>query len=201
MCLCHHRRYSFRRLQNSAPYNRLICQTVQNEPFPWDAVMHIACICERLARLQIQFRISRSFPPRNPANLGSKIRFWINLVPRALFPGFGGGAVEWPLQSQEKAPWGRGCFWIRRKEHTHNFKLCQHYRETVCRSNTLLLWKQDDFPVQFLKFNINVFISTPEKLPTFIMRTVPREGFARRQWHTGRVDHDDVMAVLLFFIK
>ena len=93
-CVCHHRRYSFRRRQNCAPYNRLICQTVQNEPFPWDAVMHIACICERLARLQIQFRISRSFPPRNPANLGSKIRFWINLVPRALFPGFGGGAVS-----------------------------------------------------------------------------------------------------------
>ena len=28
-------------------------------------------------RLQIQFRISRSFRPRNLANLGSKIRFWI----------------------------------------------------------------------------------------------------------------------------
>ena len=57
-CVCHHRRYSFRRPQNSAPYNRLICQTVQNEPFPWDAVMHIACICDRLARLQIQFELS-----------------------------------------------------------------------------------------------------------------------------------------------
>ena len=31
-------------------------------------------VCERL---QIQFRISRSFRPRNLANLGSKIRFWI----------------------------------------------------------------------------------------------------------------------------
>ena len=29
------------------------------------------------------------------------------LVPRALFPGFGGGAPH--LQSQGKAPWGRGC--------------------------------------------------------------------------------------------
>ena len=31
----------------------------------------------------------------------------INLVPRALFPGFGGGAPR--LQSQGKEPWGRGC--------------------------------------------------------------------------------------------
>ena len=39
--------------------------------------MHIARFGERLPRLQIQFRISRSFRPRNLANLGSKIRFWI----------------------------------------------------------------------------------------------------------------------------
>ena len=39
--------------------------------------MHIARVDERLPRLQIQFRISRSFRPRNLANLGSKIRFWI----------------------------------------------------------------------------------------------------------------------------
>ena len=39
--------------------------------------MHIARLCERLPRLQIQFRISRSFRPRNQANLGSKFRFWI----------------------------------------------------------------------------------------------------------------------------
>ena len=39
--------------------------------------MHFARVCERLPRLQIQFRISRSFRPRNRANLGSKIRFWI----------------------------------------------------------------------------------------------------------------------------
>ena len=30
----------------------------------------------------------------------------VNLVPRALFPGFGGGARP---QSQGNAPWGRGC--------------------------------------------------------------------------------------------
>ena len=34
--------------------------------------MHIARVCERLPRSQIQFRISRSFRPRNPANLGSE---------------------------------------------------------------------------------------------------------------------------------
>ena len=39
--------------------------------------MHIARVGERLPGLQIQFRISRSFRPRNLANLGSKIRFWI----------------------------------------------------------------------------------------------------------------------------
>ena len=39
--------------------------------------MHIALVGEKLPRLQIQFRISRSFRPRNLANLGSKIRFWI----------------------------------------------------------------------------------------------------------------------------
>ena len=39
--------------------------------------MHIARVGERLPRLQIQFRISRSFRPRNLANLRSKIRFWI----------------------------------------------------------------------------------------------------------------------------
>ena len=39
--------------------------------------MHITRVCARLPRLQIQFRISRSFRPRNPTNLGSKIRFWI----------------------------------------------------------------------------------------------------------------------------
>ena len=39
--------------------------------------MHIARVGERLPKLQIQIRISRSFRPRNLANLGSKIRFWI----------------------------------------------------------------------------------------------------------------------------
>ena len=39
--------------------------------------MHIARVCERLPRLQIQFWISRCFRPRNPANLGPIIRLWI----------------------------------------------------------------------------------------------------------------------------
>ena len=39
--------------------------------------MQIARVCERLQRLQIQFRISRSFDRQNPANRGSKFRFWI----------------------------------------------------------------------------------------------------------------------------
>ena len=39
--------------------------------------MHITRVCERLPRLQNQFRLSRSFRLRNPANLGSKIRFWV----------------------------------------------------------------------------------------------------------------------------
>ena len=37
--------------------------------------MHIVRVGERLPRLQIQFRISRSFRPRNLANLRSKIPF------------------------------------------------------------------------------------------------------------------------------
>ena len=39
--------------------------------------MHFARVCKRLTRLQIQFRISRSFRPQNQANLRSNIRFWI----------------------------------------------------------------------------------------------------------------------------
>ena len=51
--------------------------------------MHIARVGERFPRLQIQFRISRSFRPRNLANLGSKIRFWIrrNEHTLCLWPG------------------------------------------------------------------------------------------------------------------
>ena len=41
--------------------------------------MRIARVCKRLPRSQIQFRISRSFRPRNPANLRSEIGFWIRL--------------------------------------------------------------------------------------------------------------------------
>ena len=47
--------------------------------------MHIARVGERLQRLQIQFRISRSFRPRNLANLGSKIRFWIRRKEHTLY--------------------------------------------------------------------------------------------------------------------
>ena len=57
-----HRRYLNRRPKNSARCYH---------------IMHIARVCERLQRLQIQHRISRSFRPRNPANLRSKVRFWI----------------------------------------------------------------------------------------------------------------------------
>ena len=40
-----------------------------------EAVVHIARVGERLPRLQIHFRISRSFRPRNLENLGSKSVF------------------------------------------------------------------------------------------------------------------------------
>ena len=55
--------------------------------------MHIARVGEKLSRLQIQFRISRSFRPRNLSNLRSKIRFWIRrkehtLTVRHVFVGF-----------------------------------------------------------------------------------------------------------------
>ena len=49
------------------------------------AVIHIARVCERLPRSQIQFRISRSFRQRNPANLGSEICFWIRLKEYSVF--------------------------------------------------------------------------------------------------------------------
>ena len=74
-----HRCYSNCRPQNSARYNRIICQTGRKHVIPWEVVMHIARVWERLPRSQIQFRISRSLRPRNPANLGSEIRFWIRL--------------------------------------------------------------------------------------------------------------------------
>ena len=48
--------------------------------------MHIARVGERLPRLQIQFRISRSFRPRNLAKLGSKIRFWIRRKEHPVHP-------------------------------------------------------------------------------------------------------------------
>ena len=92
LCLFYifHRRYSNCRPLNSAQYNRIICQTVENVIF-WEDVVHTARFGERLPRLQIQFRISRSFRPRNLANLGSKIRFWIRRKEHTLrlrSPGF-----------------------------------------------------------------------------------------------------------------
>ena len=54
-------------------------------------------------------------------------RIWPrNLVPRALFPGFGGGAPH--LQSQRKAPWGRGC-WPRKKKKHLLSTLCTFQKE------------------------------------------------------------------------
>ena len=41
--------------------------------------MRTARVCKRLQRSRIQFRISRSFRLRNPANLRSEISFWIRL--------------------------------------------------------------------------------------------------------------------------
>ena len=52
-----HRHYSNRRPQNSAPYNRIICQTVEiKNVISFEAVIDIVRFCERLPRLQIQFR-------------------------------------------------------------------------------------------------------------------------------------------------
>ena len=72
-----YRRCSNYRPLNSARYNRIICQTVENTSFFERLSCIIARVGERLPRLQIQFRISRSFRPRNLVTLGSKIRFWI----------------------------------------------------------------------------------------------------------------------------
>ena len=52
-----HRRYSNCRPQNSAPYKRIICQTVEiKHVISFEGVIHIVRFCERLQRLQIQFR-------------------------------------------------------------------------------------------------------------------------------------------------
>ena len=68
--------------------------------------MHIARVCEMLPSLQIQFRISRSFGLRNPANLGSKIRFWIcrkEHTPR----GTNEMTSEWNYKNQNSSYWGK----------------------------------------------------------------------------------------------
>ena len=84
-----HRRYSNCRPLNSARYNRIICQTVENTSFFERLSCIIARVGERLPRLQIQFLISRSFRPRNLVNLGSKIRFWIRRKEHTLCIGWG----------------------------------------------------------------------------------------------------------------
>ena len=50
----------------------------QEKPHHFFCGRHIERIYKRLPRLQIQFRISRSFRSRNLVNLRSKIRFWIH---------------------------------------------------------------------------------------------------------------------------
>ena len=86
LCLFYmfHHRYSNCRPLNSARYNRIICQRVENTSF-FERLSCILHIVTRLPRLQIQFRISRSFRPRNLANLGSKIRFWIRRKEHTLY--------------------------------------------------------------------------------------------------------------------
>ena len=91
LCLFYmfHRRYSNCRPLNSAQYNCIfniyflayifkIPRYAPEHVISWEAVMHIARVGERSPRLQIQFRISRSFRPQNLANLGSKIRWVIS---------------------------------------------------------------------------------------------------------------------------
>ena len=73
--------------------------------------MHIARVGERLPRLQIQFRISRSFRPRNLANLGSKIRFWIRRKEHTL-RSWQAGCKSWPYYMFRLAllAWGTMMF-------------------------------------------------------------------------------------------
>ena len=62
-----HRHYSNCRPQNSAPYNRIICQTVQiKHVISFEAVIHIVRFLRKVTKIT------------NPisTNLGSKIRFW-----------------------------------------------------------------------------------------------------------------------------
>ena len=52
-------------------------------------------------------RCMRRFSARALARGGLDTSTLRNLIPRALFPGFGSGAPR--PQSQGKAPWGQGC--------------------------------------------------------------------------------------------
>ena len=96
-----HRRYSNCRPLNSARYNRIICQTVENTSFFERLSCIIERVGERLPRLQIQFRISRSFRPQNLVNPRSKIRFWIRRKEHTLSGDFFRRCVttwkSWPI--------------------------------------------------------------------------------------------------------
>ena len=79
LCLFYmfHHRYSNCRPLNSARFNHIICQTIENTSF----LQRLSCILHALAKgyqgYKSNFGFSCSFQPRNLANLGSKIRFWI----------------------------------------------------------------------------------------------------------------------------
>ena len=70
-----HRPYSNCRPQNSARYNRMICQTVENT----SVLERLSCILHACARgyhgYTVTNPIRSSFRRRNPANLGSKSVF------------------------------------------------------------------------------------------------------------------------------
>ena len=65
--------------KNSARYNRIICQTVENTSFleRLSCILH-SHVCEMYQGYKSNFGFHVFFfRPRNPANPGSKIRFWI----------------------------------------------------------------------------------------------------------------------------
>ena len=72
-----HGRYWNCRPQNSALYNRKICQRVENTSFR----ERLSCILQAFAKdhqgYKSNFGFHVPFDRENPANLGSKIRFWI----------------------------------------------------------------------------------------------------------------------------
>ena len=75
--LMFNRRFSNCRPQNSAPYNPTIWQTVENTSFLEKLSYILQAFAKGYQGYKSQFWISRTFRPRNPANLGPIIRFWI----------------------------------------------------------------------------------------------------------------------------